>query len=175
MSLDKRLQTSLDQDLETLKNELEEGLSSNKRELEKQLSKLERSYKTDVESKIQHRVNSRLHQESQANRFEKNFNFQDNLDALFVENIEEILATKQVSKLTDAYFKALKSADKVIVGGAHQELLSKLAKNHSLNVEVEKSSKLGYVLGVYPDQTLEFDLEDLIETLQKKTLPAIIA
>jgi hypothetical protein len=175
MSLEKRIQTSLDQDLQALTKKLEGDLVSQKRELEKQLSKLERSYKTDVESEIQHRVNARLHQESQANRFEKNFDFQDQLNALFTENIEEILATKQVSKLVDAYFKALKSADKVVIGGAHQELLTKLAKKHSLQVVVENSSKLGYVLGIYPDQTLEFSLEDLIETLQKKTLPTILA
>lgn len=175
MSLEKRLQTSLDQDLQTLAKKLEGDLSSKKRELEKQLSKLERSYKTDVESEIQHRVNARLHQESQANRFEKNFSFQDKLNALFTENLEEILATKQVSKLTDAYFKALKDADKVIIGGTHHEILSKLAKKHSLKVVTEQSPKLGYVLGVYSDQTLEFDLEDLIETLQKKTLPTILA
>lgn len=175
MSLEKRLQTSLDQDLKTLTQKLESDLASKKRELEKQLSKLERSYKTDVESEIQHRVNARLHQESQANRFEKNFSFQDELNALFVNNLEEILATKQVSKLTDAYFKALKSADKVVLGGVHKELLLKLAKKHSLKVEEEHSTKLGYVLGVYPDQTLEFNLEDLIQTLQKKTLPTILA
>ncbi len=175
MSLAKRIKTSIDTDLLALETELKTQLSSKKRELEMQISKLERIYKTDVESEIQHQVNARIHKESKEHRFSEGFSFQDQLSRLFIENLEEILATKLVSKLTDAFFSAIKNADNIIIGGQHRSVLMGIAQSHALKFDIQDSPKLGYVLANYPDQTLEFDLQDLIFTLQKKYLSAIIA
>lgn len=176
MSLERFVKQEIQRELDAKRASHEQKYQELERESAREVGTMERAYKTEVERSIDSQVNLEAFQGKKSATFETAQSLNDQIEALYVETLPEILTSTFGSNRVAEFLKPADGKTAFTVTGTKADLLTNLLSDFKKSqISVEQSADLGSITYTTGDTTYEFSLRDLIEAAKAKTLHKVTA
>lgn len=175
MTLADSIQSQINKDIEKLETQYKAELKETKNTWDKVVSETKKLHAEKIDEAVATKINFHKFQQSKAQKFHQGYSIQTQLNSIYQDIIPEIINSTFVKELIQKTLQDIPSSTILNISGQYSKDLENLAKSLGYKTKsLESDSKLGTITAKLDEVNLEITVEDILDTVKQKTLPAVM-
>ncbi len=175
MTLADSIQSQINKDVKKLEAQYQAELKETKNTWDRVVSETKKIHAEKIDEAVATQINFHKFQQSKTQKFNYGYSIQTQLNSIYKDIIPEIINSNFVKDSIQKILKDIPNSTTLNISGNYSKELASITQSLGYKKNnLEQGSNLGAITAKLDEVNLEITVEDILDKVKQKTLPAIM-